>query len=94
MFSLALMPDEANSLGDSGHQKRILATMMVDTKVVKFQMDTDAMCNVMRLSDLPPGKKLEPEDKVLTMYKMKVNGKCVLNVRIRRQSRNTERSLL
>ena len=81
MFSLTLTPDEANSLGDSAHQKRILATIMVDTKVVKFQMDTGAMCNVMRLSDLPPGKRLEPEDKVLTRYKMKANGKCVLNVR-------------
>ena len=84
MFSLTLTPDEVNSLGDSAHQKRILATMMVDTKVVKFQVDTDATYNVMRLSDLPPGKKLEPVDKVLTMYngtKMKAHGKYVLNVR-------------
>ena len=50
----------------------------------KFQVDTGATCNVMRLSDLPPGKMLEPVDTVLTMYngtKMKAHGKCVLNVR-------------
>ena len=39
--------------------RKIWATLLVDGKPVKFQVDSGATCDVLRLSDLKEGKKIK-----------------------------------
>ena len=59
----------------------ILATMKVEGKHVRFQVDSGATCNILTRKDLQSNCKIERTEHRLTMYNrrdVKVTGKCLV----------------
>ena len=84
-LTLTLTENEqtVNSLSNQ-HPNRIYATMEVDGRRTKFQLDTGATCNVLRKLDLKTAANLKEANQILSLYdgaNIKPLGKCQMTVR-------------
>ena len=62
---------------------KIFAKMLVEGKVVRFQVDSGATCKIIQRQDLPGKCKIETVNRQLNMYNgssMKPLGKCQLKL--------------
>eukprot|EP00118_Oscarella_pearsei_P019232 m.203315 g.203315 ORF g.203315 m.203315 type:complete len:416 (+) comp39621_c2_seq5:1807-3054(+) len=77
--------ENVNAVGDlNEYLKQVFATMEVEGKPVRFQLDTGSTCNIVRECDLPTGIRVQPTEQMLSLYsnaKMKPLGKCRLKLR-------------
>ena len=79
---LHVTTEEVNSVNNL--QNKIYATMCIQDKPVRFQVDSGATCNLLPHRYLPKDVTLEDTDQRLTMYnksEMKPRGKCILKLR-------------
>ena len=89
LVSLTLTPDDdesLNVLNDSAttYPNRLYANLHVKRRQIKFQIETGAMCNVIRRQDVPIATRLEQTKQVLTLYdgsRIEPLGRCTLEVR-------------
>ena len=76
------LSDNVNAVSNKS-QGQIFATMLIDMKPVKFQVDSGASCNVIPVHLLDESYKLKKTSQVLTMYNQaKVNpmGTCFVKM--------------
>ena len=79
-FTISLK-NQVNTLSNHLFKSMILATMKVEGKPVRFQVDSGATCNILTRKDLQSNCKIERTEHRLTMYNrtdMKVTGKCLV----------------
>ena len=67
----------------SAAARQLFATMVVEGKEVKFQLDTGATCNVIRKEDVPASVKIRQTTQRLTLFSqedMEAAGKCTVRL--------------
>ena len=77
------MKNQVNTMSKHPFKSKILATMEVEGKPVRFQVDSGATCNIIPRKDLPSNCKIGETEHRLTMYNgtdMKVTGKCLVHL--------------
>ncbi|KAL6455331.1 hypothetical protein MHYP_G00362250 [Metynnis hypsauchen] len=73
-----------HQVNDSLKTKQLYAGMLIGNKLVKFQIDCGASCNIIPVHLLNPDTQLEQTEKVLVMYnktELHPIGKCKIKVR-------------
>lgn len=60
--------DKVGTMQDKRTDTKIFATMQVGKKLVRFQVDTGATCNIIREQDLLANTTISDDGHVLTMY--------------------------
>ena len=80
--------EDVHSLTSRAYQKKKFATMQVgmsrDKRQTRFQVDTGAKCNVVRLGDLPANTKIEPTKQTFSMFNSNTlvpRGQCQLRLK-------------
>ena len=77
--------ETVSSVGsDKRHNPQLFAGMLVGKRMVKFQIDCGATCNIIPINLLDPNTKIENTKSVLVMYnksKLKPLGRCKLKLR-------------
>ncbi|KAI4887128.1 hypothetical protein NFI96_019030, partial [Prochilodus magdalenae] len=77
--------ETVSSVGsDKRHYPQLFAGMLVGKRMVKFQIDCGATCNIIPINLLDPNTKIENTKSVLVMYnksKLKPLGRCKLKLR-------------
>ena len=65
-------------------KSQLFVTLSASGKDIRFQVDTGAMCNVVRREDLPDNVDIQPTSQVLSMFnrqRVTPAGKCELKLR-------------
>ena len=60
--------ESVNALGSDKYPNQVFAQLEIEGKMVKFQLDLGATCNVIRYQDLPSGVRLQKTNQVLSVY--------------------------
>ena len=86
LMTLVVSPEEeVHVVGSAAarYQRQLFATMVVEGKEVKFQLDTGATCNVLPKEDVPASVKIRQTTQRLTLFSqedMEAAGKCTVRL--------------